>query len=275
MASFAFVRASKALLPASIAAGIAAGAGLYGASAFASEAPLPPHYHWSHKGYFSGYDTASLRRGFEVYRQVCSTCHSMQYKSYRQLVGVTHTEEQAKAIARSIEVTDGPNDAGEMYARPGKLFDRFPSPYPNEEYARFINNGAAPPDLTLIVLGRHHGEDYVFSLLNGYHDAPAGLALRDGLHYNVYFPGNAIGMAKPLADGIVEWEDDTPCTETQMAKDVSTFLTWCSMPEQDERKKSGVKLVIALTALAGLMGYHKRFVWSPIKSRKISYTRNV
>lgn len=197
----------------------------------------------------------------------------MQYKSYRQLVGVTHTEEQAKAIARSIEVTDGPNDSGEMFTRTGKLFDRFPSPYPNEEYARFINNGANPPDLTLIVLGRHHGEDYVFSLLNGYHEAPAGLQLRDGLHYNVYFPGNAIGMAKPLADGIVEYEDNTPVTESQMAKDVSTFLTWCSMPEQDERKKSGVKLTLALAVLTGLMGYHKRFLWAPLKSRRITYSR--
>lgn len=246
---------------------------MYGASVHASEAPEAPHYPWSHRGYFSALDTASLRRGFEVYRQVCSTCHSMQYKAYRHLVGVTHTEEQAKALARSIEVTDGPNDQGEMFQRPGKLFDHFPAPYPNEEYARFINNGAIPPDLSLIVLGRHHGEDYVFSVLTGYHDTPAGLTLRDGLHYNVYFPGNAIGMAKPIADGIVEYEDGTPATESQMAKDVSTFLTWCSMPEHDERKKSGVKLVLGLTVLTAIIGYHKRFVWAPIKTRRVTYAK--
>lgn len=188
----------------------------------------------------------SIRRGFEVYRQVCSTCHSMQYKSYRQLVGVSHTEEQAKAIARSVEVKDGPNEQGEMFTRPGKLFDHFPSPYPNEEYAAFINGGAIPPDLTLVVLGRPGGEDYVFSLLNGYKPAPAGLSLRDGLHYNIYFPGNAISMAKPLTDGQVEWEDDTPATETQMAKDVTTFLSWAAQPEHDERKLSGAKFVTAM-----------------------------
>jgi ubiquinol-cytochrome c reductase cytochrome c1 subunit len=167
----------------------------------------PPHYPWPHDGYFSSFDTAALRRGFEVYRQVCSTCHSLEFKSYRELIGVTHTEEQAKALARSVEVTDGPNDSGEMFTRPGKLFDKFPKPYPNEEYARFINGGAVPPDLSLMVLARHDGENYVFSLLTGYHPTPAGLTLRDGLHYNVYFPGNAISMAKPISDGQVEFED--------------------------------------------------------------------
>ena len=242
-----------------------------GGVVYASEAPHPPHYAWPHKGYYSGFDSAALRRGFEVYRQVCSTCHSLEYKSYRELIGVTHTEEQAKALARSVEVTDGPNDQGEMFQRPGKLFDHLPKPYPNEEYARYINNGAIPPDLSLIVLGRHGGEDYVFSVLTGYHDAPAGLTLRDGLHYNVYFPGNAIGMAKPISDGIVEFEDGTPATETQMAKDVASFLTWCSMPEHDERKRNGAKLALAFVVLAGLLGYQKRLIWAPHKTRKISY----
>ena len=240
-------------------------------SVFASEAPEPAHLPWSHSGYYSGYDTASIRRGFEVYRQVCSTCHSLEYKSYRELIGVSHTEEQAKALARSVEVTDGPNDQGEMFQRPGKLFDHLPKPYPNEEYARFINNGAIPPDLSLIVLGRHAGEDYVFSVLTGYHEAPHGLHLRDGLHYNVYFPGNAIGMAKPISDGIVEFEDGTPATESQIAKDVATFLAWCSMPEHDERKKNGVKLAVAFAVLSVLLGYQKRLIWAPHKTRRITY----
>ena len=237
----------------------------------ASDAPHPPHYAWSHSGFYSSYDSASVRRGFEVYRQVCSTCHSLQYKAYRELVGVSHTEEQAKALARSIEVTDGPNDEGEMFQRPGKLFDHLPKPYPNEEYARFINNGAVPPDLSLVVLGRHGGEDYVFSLLTGYQSPPHGLQLRTGLHYNVYFPGNAIGMAKPISDGIVEFEDGTPATESQMAKDVATFLTWCASPEQDERKRNGVKLVLLFVALTALMGYQKRLIWAPYKTRRVSY----
>jgi ubiquinol-cytochrome c reductase cytochrome c1 subunit len=197
----------------------------------------------------------------------------MQYKSYRQLVGVSHTEEQAKAIARSVEVKDGPNDQGEMFTRPGKLFDHFPSPYPNEEYAAFINGGAIPPDLTLVVLGRPGGEDYVFSLLNGYKEPPAGLTLREGLAYNIYFPGNAISMAKPLTDGQVEWEDDTPATETQMAKDVTTFLSWAAQPEHDERKLLGAKLVLAMTLAAGLFGYKKRQYWTLLKNQKITYPR--
>lgn len=205
---------------------------------------------------------------------MCSTCHSLQYRAYRQLVGVTHTEEQAKALARTIEVTDGPNDEGEMFQRPGKLFDHFPSPYPNEEYARFINGGAVPPDLSLVVLGRPGGEDYVFSLLNGYKEPPAGLALREGLAYNVYFPGNAISMQKPLNDGQVEYEDDTPATESQMAKDVATFLTWASSPEQDKRKLDGAKLVCGVGLAALLVGYQKRMFWSLIKNKRISYPRD-
>jgi ubiquinol-cytochrome c reductase cytochrome c1 subunit len=188
----------------------------------------------------------SLRRGFEVYRQVCSSCHSLQYRCYRHLVGVSHTEEQAKALAASVQVKDGPNDAGEYFMRPGKLFDAFPSPYANEEMARSMNGGAAPPDLSLMVLARPGGEDYVMALLNGYQEPPAGLTLRDGLNYNVYFPGNAISMAKPLNDGAVEYEDGTPATVTQMAKDVVTFLTWTASPELDERKKDGMKMLTAL-----------------------------
>ena len=198
----------------------------------------------------------------------------MQYKSYRQLVGVSHTEEQAKAIARTVEVNAEPDDNGDVLKRPGKLFDRFPSPYPNEEYARMINGGAIPPDLTLVVLGRPGGEDYVFSLLNGYKPQPAGVTLRDGLHYNVYFPGNAISMAKPLVDGQVEYEDDTPATETQMAKDVVTFLSWASQPEHDERKLLGAKFVFGVAAAALLVGYQKRMYWSLIKNKRVSYPRD-
>lgn len=231
----------------------------------------PPHYHWPHHGLFSAYDTASLRRGFEVYRQVCSTCHSMDFVHYRNLVGVTHTEEQAKALAQSVEVTDGPNDEGEMFKRPGKLSDPLPRPYPNDEYARFINGGALPPDLSLIIKARHHREDYVFALLTGYRESPAGISLRSGLHYNPYFQGGAIAMAKALNDGQMEYEDGTPATESQMAKDVSTFLAWCSEPEHDERKLQGAKVIAGFVLMAMLAGYHKRFRWNVIKSTRISY----
>lgn len=156
----------------------------------------PPKYPWSHNGPFNSLDVASVRRGYEVYKQVCAACHSLKYVAYRNLVGVIFDEEGAKAEAEDTQVQDGPNEIGEYYMRPGKLSDKFPPPYPNEEAARAANNGAYPPDLTLMTLARHGGEDYIFSLLTGYCDPPAGIVLREGQSYNPYFPGGAIGMAQ-------------------------------------------------------------------------------
>ncbi len=140
----------------------------------------------------------SIRRGYEVYKAVCSACHSMKYLAYRHLVGVSHTEAEAKEEAEGIMVTDGPDDTGSFFQRPGKLADHFPSPYANDEAARAANNGALPPDLSYITSARHGGEDYVFALLTGYCDPPAGITLREGLYYNPYFAGGAIGMAQAL-----------------------------------------------------------------------------
>ncbi|CAN1817631.1 Cytochrome c1 1, heme protein, mitochondrial [Linum perenne] len=195
-----------------------------------------PNYPWPHSGILSSYDHASIRRGHQVYTQVCASCHSMSLISYRDLVGVAYTEEEAKAMAAEIEVVDGPNDEGEMFTRPGKLSDRFPQPYANESAARFANGGAYPPDLSLITKARHNGQNYVFALLTGYRDPPAGISIREGLHYNPYFPGGAIAMPKMLNDGAVEYEDGTPATEAQMGKDVVSFLTWAAEPEMEERK---------------------------------------
>jgi len=253
-------------------AGVAAGTLLTVGVAFASEDCVqPPYYDWNHKGFYSSFDTASLRRGFEVYRQVCSTCHSMKYLHYRNLVGRIHTEEQAKALAKSISVKDGPNEKGEYFERPGKLSDHFPSPYENDEQARSVNGGALPPDLSLIVKARARGEDYIFALLTGYKDPPAGVKIREGLHYNPYFPGGAISMAQALNDGQVEYEDGTPATVSQMAKDVATFLTWASEPTTEERKRTGAQFVLFLVAATILSGYQKRFAWSLYKTRKIEY----
>lgn len=228
-------------------------------------------YGWSHHGAMSAYDAASIRRGFQVYRQVCASCHSVNRVAFRSLIGVSHDEAEIKAIAESYEVVDGPNDIGEMFERPGKASDKIPGPYKNEEQARAANNGAYPPDLSLMVKARHDGIDYIFALLTGYVDAPAGKAMLPGLHYNPYFPGGAIAMAKQLVDGQVEYEDGTPSTETQMAKDVSVFLAWAAEPEHDERKKSGLQwMMVALVAIA-ITGYYKRLRWSVLKSRKISY----
>lgn len=221
----------------------------------------------------SSFDAASLRRGYEVYRNVCATCHSLELICFRNLVGHSHTEAQAKALANSIMVMDGPNGQGEMFERKGALSDPLPSPYPNEEYARYINGGAYPPDLSLMAKARHRGDDYIMALLTGYRDAPHGMKLRDGLHYNPYFDGGAISMAKALFDGAVDYEDGTPATESQMAKDVSTFLRWCAEPEHDDRKQQGLKFLTVATILAGLTGYYKRAKWNLLKSRRITYPK--
>jgi len=228
-----------------------------------------PQYAWPHDGLFASYDHASIRRGHQVYTQVCAACHSLNQICYRNLVGSAYTEAEAKELAEEVEVTDGPDDTGEMFERPGKLSDRIPPPYANEEGARFANNGAYPPDLSLMTKARHDGINYVFSLLLGYREPPAGVDVPDGMYYNPYFPGGFIAMPKMLVDGGVEYDDGTPATETQMAKDVTTFLTWAAEPEMDDRKLMGAKWIFALSLVAVQAVYYKRWAWSPLKSRKL------
>ncbi|KAJ1516472.1 cytochrome c1, partial [Coelomomyces lativittatus] len=167
----------------------------------------PPHYPWSHSGMLDSFDHASIRRGYQVYKEICATCHSLDRIAYRNLIGVSHTEQEAKQLASEIEVEDGPNEEGAMFLRPGKISDYHPRPYPNEPAARAANAGAYPPDLSLIVKARHGGADYLFSLLTGYHDPPPGIEVRPGLNYNPYFPGGAIGMAQSIYDDVVEYDD--------------------------------------------------------------------
>lgn len=228
-----------------------------------------PAYAWPHDGAFRAYDHASIRRGHQVYAQVCAACHSLNLICYRNLVGVAYTEAEAKELAEEVEVMDGPDDSGEMFERPGKLSDGIPGPYANEEAARFANNGAYPPDLSLITKARHDGLNYIFALLLGYREPPAGVEVPDGMYYNPYFPGGFIAMPKMLVDGGVEYEDGTPATETQMAKDVTTFLAWAAEPEMDDRKLMGAKWIFALSLVCVQAVYYKRWAWSHLKSRKL------
>jgi ubiquinol-cytochrome c reductase cytochrome c1 subunit len=227
------------------------------------------HFPWSHEGPFSSYDHASIRRGHQVYQQVCAACHSLERIHYRQLIGVCYTEEEAKQLAEDAEIEDGPNEEGEMFTRPGKLSDAFPSPYKNEAAGRFVNGGAYPPDLSLMTKARHNGQNYLFSLLLGYREPPAGVRVREGLHYNPYFPGGAIAMPKMLVNEGTDYEDGTPASESQQAKDVTTFLSWCAEPEHDDRKLMGIKWTALMVVLWLLAVYYKRWIWSPIKSRRV------
>lgn len=231
----------------------------------------PPAYEWAHNKVFGSFDAASLRRGYLVYKNVCKQCHSIKYLAFREMVGVFMTEEEAKAEAAEVDIVDGPDDTGEMFERPGKLSDKLPMPYRNDEEARFANNGALPPDLSYIVLARHGGEDYVFSLLTGYCDPPEGFDLKDGLHYNPYFAGGAIGMAQALFPGIYEYADGTPAPVSQLAKDVTEFLAWIAQPELNTRKEMAIKFLMVMTFLLPSVYYWKRFKWAPIKNLKIEF----
>lgn len=260
------------------AAGLGASVALYRDSTSASAMTAaehglhPPPYGWSHNGMFSTFDHASIRRGFQVYRDVCAACHSLDRIAWRNLVGVSHTASEAKAFAEELEYDDEPDDEGNPRKRPGKLADYIPGPYANEQAARAANQGALPPDLSLIVKARHGGCDYIFSLLTGYPDEPpAGVSLPPGSNYNPYFPGGLIAMGRVLFDGLVEYEDGTPATTSQMAKDVTTFLNWAAEPEHDDRKKWGLKAIIVTSTLYLLLVWVKRFKWQPIKNRKIVF----
>jgi len=257
-----------------MAAGLAAGA----VFSFAIQKSLkasgdqvhPPQLPWPHMSMFGTFDHASIRRGYEVYKNVCANCHSLNAIAFRHMINVCFSDEDIANLALTTDIEDGPNDEGEMYKRPGKITDFFPAPYANDEMARYINNGALPPDLSLIVKARMNGPDYVYSLLTGFKEPPAGISLREGTHYNPYFIGGILGMAPPLQNDLIEYSDGTKATISQMAKDVSCFLSWTSEPELDERKKTGFKAMAVLFAGIPFMIYYKRIGWAHLKT-KITY----
>ena len=224
---------------------------------------------WSFKGLFGKFDRGSLQRGYQVYTEVCSSCHSMKYLSYRNLSekgGPEFSEAEAKAIASSFEVTDGPNEDGEMFTRPAKLSDKFVKPYENVKAAQAANGGAYPPDMSVLVKARGGGVDYIYSLLLGYEDAPSGMKLDEGVHYNKYMYGNKIKMSKPLSDGLVEYSDGTIASEAQMAKDVTTFLMWSAEPHLESRHQMGFKVIVYLIILTILVYFSMKRIWSRVES---------
>ena len=291
----------------------AGGALTTSALAAGGEAKEYKHVHWHFNGPFGTFDKDAVQRGFQVYRTVCASCHSLDLISFRNLgqkggpfhldacpAGVPSTVDCSnpndnpivKAVAAEYQITDGPDDSGDDFERPGLPSDRFPGPYANDQVARLANNGAVPPDLSLITKARHHGPDYVYSLLTGYEDAPETVTIAAGQYYNPYFPGDmaqnlkpeyiddhghvvegvkvpyggVLAMAPPLSDGIIDYADDaTPETVEQYSKDVVEFLTWAAEPKMEARKKLGVMTVIYLLILSGILYWSYREIWSRVE----------
>lgn len=249
----------------SILVGAVAGAlAAAGTAHAAGDAVAPPDIKWSFDGPFGTYDKAALQRGFKIYKEVCSACHAMKRLSYRNLSALGYSEDQIKTIAAEYMITAGPNEEGEMFERPGLPSDRFKSPYANDNAAKYANNGALPPDLSLITKARHGGADYVYGILTGYEAPPEGKEMMTGQHWNKYMLGNVIAMAAPLTDGQITYEDGSLQTVDQYAKDVAHFLTFAAEPEMEQRKRMGVKVILFVIIFAGFMYAVKRKIWSKV-----------
>ena len=252
--------------------------------------PNPPRMSWSFSGIFGKYDRAQLQRGFKVYREVCQACHQLAipFRTLSQPGGPQFSVAQVTALAAEYKVQDGPNDSGDMFERPGRPADRIPWTFPNENAAAAANGGKAPPALQLMAKARgfergfpwfvidvlpgfvyqEHGPDYIHAVLTGYKEAPAGVTVPPGGHYNEYFPGHVIAMPKPISDGQVDYpkgpDGKSPVPETvdQYSKDLGAFLMWTAEPKLEERKRIGFMVMIFLAVFAYGMYYTKKKIWA-------------
>jgi ubiquinol-cytochrome c reductase cytochrome b/c1 subunit len=244
----------------------------------------PPRVKWSFAGPFGKFDEGQLQRGFKVYKEVCSTCHSLDLVSFRNLAdpgGPGFTDAQASAIAAGYKISDL-DDKGQPIEREGRLADHFPPPFPNELAAK-ASYGVAPPDMSTLAKARSYsrgfpwfifdfftqyqeeGPDYIAAIVQGFQDPPPkGFVLPEGGHYNEYFPDHNIAMPPPLQPGQVTYDDGAPQTVEQYAKDVSGFLMWAAEPHMVQRKRIGFQVMIFLIVFAGLMYFTKKKVWSAV-----------
>jgi cytochrome c1 len=242
------------------------------AQALPGHAPEIAAQDWTFTGPFGAYDNAQLQRGFAVYKTVCAACHSMRLLSYRNLAepgGPGFTPDQAATLASEVQVTDGPDDTGQMFQRPGRPADRFRSPFPNDAAARAANHGALPPDLSVMAKARPGGPDYIYAILTGYRDPPPGFNLSPGMHYNIAFPGHQIAMPPPLMNGVVAYTDGTQPTLDNYARDVSAFLMWAAEPKLEERHMLGARVMVFLIVFAVLMFLAKRAVWGRLHGKAV------
>ncbi|HLI66171.1 MAG TPA: cytochrome c1 [Caulobacteraceae bacterium] len=253
--------------------------------------PLKDDVRWSFEGPFGRFDQEQLQRGYKVYHDVCSACHAMHLMSYRNLgqpggpfydpkYPNPNDNPYVKMLAKDFQVTDIDSNTGDPVKRPATPADSFVSPFPNEAAARASNGGALPPDLSLIIKAREDGPSYVYSLLTGYADAPAGLNVPPGRYYNPYMPGDLtsfwtgkgpvptggfIAMPLQLTANRVTFDDGVKATPAQEAQDVVAFLAWAAEPHQEDRKRLGLSVMIYLIVFAGLMYWAYRRVWRNVE----------
>jgi len=233
---------------------------------FANEGGTPLKQNvWSFDGMTGTVDKQSAQRGFQVYKEVCSSCHSLRLLSYRNLEALGFSEAEVKTIAAGATVKDGPNDSGDMFDRPGRPSDKFAAPFANDKAARAANGGALPPDLSLMIKARPNGANYLYSILTGYENPPADMKMNTGMNYNSYFPGKQIAMPQPLTDGRVTYQDGAGATTDQMSRDVVNFLQWAAEPEMEARKEMGIKALLYLAVFTVLFYLAKKRIWSRLK----------
>ena len=254
----------RPVFPAALISALVLVLGMTGPGRAEEAASEPPHQTWSFDGVFGTYDRAALQRGFQVYKDVCSTCHAVRHLYFRDLVELGYTEDQVKGVAAQYQVNDGPNEQGQMFQRPGRPADKIPAPFPNDEAARAANNGALPPDLSLITKAREGGPDYVAAILTGFKDPPSTFKVMEGMYYNEYFPGHQIKMPPPLSPNQIEYADKTPATVQQMSHDVVSFLAWAAEPTLEARHRMGFKVILFLVIATGIFYAAKRKIWSRI-----------
>ena len=238
----------------------------YSSNLFAAESSTKslPQHEWSFEGITGTVDRGALQRGYQVYREVCSGCHSMKLLYYRDLIDIGFSEDQVKAIASEFTVIDGPNDEGEMFERDARPADRFVSPYLNDNEARANNNGAYPPDLSVITKAKKDGANYIYNLLLGYKDPPADMEVGEGMYYNIYMAGNQIAMPQPIYDESVDYADGTNNSAEQLAEDLVVFLTWAAEPELEVRKNLGIKVILFFIILGFIIFLAKNRLWREV-----------
>ena len=288
---FDYSRFGGATLAAALLASLTAGS-VRAAEEHDHMGPQIARQHWSFGGLMGRFDNNQLQRGFQVYKDVCASCHGLKRLTFRNLSepgGPEFDPEGLKNLAaRDYKVTDGPNDQGKMFKRAALPSDAIPSPFSNEQEARSANNGALPPDLSVIARARaaeverpfytvpfgvlmdvtrgyqEGGADYVYALLTGYTNPPADMKMSEGMHFNTMFPGNQIAMIPPLQDGRVKYQDGTPGTVDNYARDVTAFLAWAADPKLEERKRIGLMVMLYLLITSVLLYFAKRRTWASI-----------